>query len=109
MILDTRQMAGGHSSPSSRAGPRSLREHGRPLPKGGEAEMTALLRHEPGVTAPVSGMYGLVGHFGEPAGVAVWFDAGEKLPLAVVSVEVEHPLWYVQIGSEAEATGLLAA
>jgi hypothetical protein len=52
-------------------------------------------------------MYVLVGHYGEPAGVAVWFNAGEKFPLAVVDAEVEHPLWYHQIGDE--ASGLLAA
>ena len=67
----------------------------------------ALLRYQPGVAAPGDGMYVLVGHYGEPAGVAVWFNAGDKFPLAVVDAEVAHPLWYVQIGDE--ASGLLAA
>jgi len=67
----------------------------------------ALLRFQPGVAAPGTGMYVLVGHYGEPLGVPQWFDAGAKLPLAAVTAEVEHPVWYVQIG--AEASGLLAA
>ncbi|HEX6457075.1 MAG TPA: hypothetical protein VF009_11225 [Solirubrobacterales bacterium] len=52
-------------------------------------------------------MYILVGHFGEPVGVPMWFDVDAKLPFAVVGTEVAHPLWYVQVGEE--ASGLLAA
>jgi hypothetical protein len=54
-------------------------------------------------------MYALVGHYGEPIGVAAWFDKGAKLPLAVVSEEIAYPLWFVQIGDEAAVSGLLAA
>lgn len=67
----------------------------------------ALLRHHPGAAAPSDGMYVLVGHFGEPVGVPMWFDADAKLPFAAVGTEVAHPLWYVQVGEE--ASGLLAA
>jgi hypothetical protein len=67
----------------------------------------ALLRYQPGVPAPGDGMYVLVGHYGEPIGVAVWFNAGDEFPLAIANAEVAHPLWYVQIGDE--ASGLLAA
>jgi hypothetical protein len=67
----------------------------------------ALVRYEPGVAAPGNGMYVLVGHYGEPVGVAQWFDADAKFPLAAVTAEVAQPLWYVQIGDE--ASGLLAA
>lgn len=67
----------------------------------------ALLRYQPGAVTPGDGMYVLVGHYGEPVGVAVWFNTGDKFPLAVVDAEVAHPLWYVQFG--AEASGLLAA
>jgi hypothetical protein len=69
----------------------------------------AIQRYEPGRAVTRSGMYALVGHFGEPVGVAAWFDQGAKLPLTVVSEEIAYPLWFVQIGDEAEASGLLAA
>lgn len=69
--------------------------------------MTALIRFEAGTTAPASGTYALVGHYGEETGFAVWCNAGEKLPLALISVQVAHPLWFHQVGGE--MTGLLAA
>jgi hypothetical protein len=49
-------------------------------------------RHLPGEVAPGTGSYALVGHYGEPSGVAVWRDGGERLPL--VSADLEHPLWF---------------
>lgn len=69
----------------------------------------AIYRYKPGEVTPRSGMYALVGHYGEPIGVAAWFDKGAKLPLAVVSEEIAYPLWFVQIGDEAAVSGLLAA
>jgi hypothetical protein len=44
-------------------------------------------------------MFALVGHFGEPTGVAVWRDQGEKLPHMTVANDL-GPFWFVQIGEE---------
>jgi hypothetical protein len=57
--------------------------------------MTTILRLTPGDTAPWTGTYSLVGHYGEPAGIARWFDEGARLPLA--TAEVEYPVWYVLV------------
>jgi hypothetical protein len=53
-------------------------------------------RYEPGETALARGTYALVGHYGEPTGVAMWREAGEELP--VVTAEVEYPIWFVLVG-----------
>ncbi len=61
-------------------------------------------RYEPGETVPFRGKYVLVGHYGEPAGVAVWLDAGDRLPFATAAIE--GPLWFVLVsifGEEAIA------
>jgi hypothetical protein len=58
----------------------------------------AIMRYLPGEVAPDRGAYGLVGHYGEPTGVAVWREQGERLPL--VTAEVEYPLWFVSVGVE---------
>lgn len=58
-----------------------------------------ILRFAPGESAPSAGMYALVGHFGQPTGVAVWCDEGAMLPLAVVAEDIA-PLWYHQVGAE---------
>jgi hypothetical protein len=60
------------------------------------AKMVAILRLAPGEDAPWEGTYALVGHYGEPAGVAQWFAKGGQLPLA--TADAEYPLWYVLIG-----------
>jgi hypothetical protein len=67
----------------------------------------AIIRHEAGTRVPADGMYALVGHYGEATGFAAWFEKGERLPLAVVSEEVENPLWFVRI-SEESSTRLAA-
>lgn len=53
----------------------------------------AIVRYLPGEVATGRGAYALVGHYGEPTGVAMWREAGERLPL--VTAEVEYPLWFV--------------
>jgi hypothetical protein len=60
--------------------------------------MSPLERHEPLELARFSAMYAVVGCDGEPAGVAMWFNAGERLPLITVA-DVEPPLWYVMVGA----------
>ena len=57
--------------------------------------MMPIERLSPGTTARREGTYTLVGHYGEPAGIAQWFEKGASLPLA--AAEVEYPLWYVLI------------
>lgn len=57
--------------------------------------MSPVLRLAPGECAPWEGTYVLVGHYGEPTGVAQWFEKGAQLPLA--AAEVEYPLWYVPL------------
>lgn len=56
--------------------------------------MPPLLRYEPGEIAPHTGSYNVVGHYGEPVRVALWFDKGDRLPL-VAAADVEPPIWYV--------------
>jgi hypothetical protein len=58
-----------------------------------------ILRYAPGDSAPSAGMYALVGHFGEKAGVAIWRDQGTKLPFAVAMEDIA-PLWYIKVGEE---------
>ncbi len=62
----------------------------------------AILRLSPGEPAPWRGTYALVGHYGEPTGVAQWFDEEARLPLA--TAEVEYPLWYVLVGEANSST-----
>jgi hypothetical protein len=50
--------------------------------------MTPILRFQPGVDAPWTGRYALVGHFGEPTGFKVWLDQGQRLPLVTASAEL---------------------
>lgn len=62
-----------------------------------------ILRFAPGDVAPSAGVFALVGHFGEPVGVAIWRDKGEKLPHLMVASTM-GPLWFVQIGAEAPSS-----
>jgi hypothetical protein len=59
--------------------------------------MVLLQRHEPGEIVSFTTQYALVGHYGEPTMVALWLNAGERLPLATAS-DVEPPIWYVTVG-----------
>jgi hypothetical protein len=59
--------------------------------------MTTIHRLSPGDPVPWTGTYGLVGHYGEPAGIAQWFDKGVRLPLA--TGQVEYPVWYAFVGN----------
>jgi hypothetical protein len=52
-------------------------------------------RYEPGERVPFRGTYVLVGHYGEPAGVAVSLGAGDRLPFATAALEA--PLWFVLV------------
>jgi len=60
----------------------------------------AIVRHEAGDVVPADGTYALVGHFGEATNFAVWCQKGERLPLAIVSEDLESPFWFVQVGEE---------
>ena len=60
----------------------------------------AIVRYLPGEVVPGRGAYALVGHYGEPTGVAVWREAGERLPL--VSAGVEYPLWFFFVAESME-------
>jgi hypothetical protein len=66
-----------------------------------------IVRSQPGEVARFSSTYALVGHYGEPVGVAVWRNAGERLPLVAVAVEHEPPVWYVL--ADRSAVDVLAA
>ena len=57
-------------------------------------------RQEAGDEVPADGMYALVGHYGEAAGIAVWRRKGERLPLVIVSEHLETPLWFVRVANE---------
>lgn len=63
-----------------------------------------IVRHAPGDTAPVSGTYALVGHFGEWTDFAVLIDAGERLPV-VTTTTASGPLWYVNVDVANERSG----
>lgn len=65
--------------------------------------MIPILRHEPGSIVPASGMYTLIGHFGESLEISLWFDKGEVLPARAVSTEL-GPLWWVQVEEAHQAT-----
>lgn len=58
-----------------------------------------VLRFAPGDEAPGAAMFALVGQFGEPTGVAIWREQGEKLPHLTVAEDI-GPFWFVQIGEE---------
>jgi len=58
-----------------------------------------ILRFPPGEVVPSAGVFALVGHFGEPTGVAIWLDEGEKLPLMTVTRDI-GPIWFVKVGDE---------
>jgi hypothetical protein len=60
----------------------------------------AIVRHEAGAIAPADGTYALVGHYGEATNFAIRCRKGERLPLAIVSEDLEPPLWFVQVGEE---------
>jgi hypothetical protein len=61
----------------------------------------AIVRHEAGDVAPADGTYALVGHYGEATNFAIRCRKGERLPLVIVSEDLEPPLWFVQVGEEA--------
>jgi hypothetical protein len=58
--------------------------------------MPPIERTEPGELAKCSTWYSIDGHYGEHSGVAVWSNAGERLP-EVVATELELPLWYTPV------------
>jgi hypothetical protein len=62
-----------------------------------------VMRYEAGEEVPADGTYALVGHYGEATNFAVRCRKGERLPLAIVSEELEPPLWFVQVGEESSA------
>ncbi len=59
-----------------------------------------VLRHAPGETAPLRGTYVLVGHYGEPKGLAATCSQGERLPLA--AADDDGPLWWVLVALATE-------
>ena len=61
-----------------------------------------VLLHQPGEVARFSSTYALRGHYGEDLGLAVWCNAGERLPLIVVAVEHEAPASYVLVDDSIE-------
>lgn len=65
----------------------------------------AIHRHPPGTPAPYAGVYALVGHYGEPTGIAIECAQGARLPLGTVA-DVPGPFWFIRV---AEATGEQAA
>ncbi len=58
-------------------------------------------RYELGETAIHAGAYNVVGHYGEPVRVALWFNVGDRLPL-VTATDVEPPIWYVLVAVPSE-------
>ena len=62
--------------------------------------MMAIVRLGPGEDVPWAGTYALVHEWGEPTGVAIWRDKGERLPL--ITVAAEGPLWFVLVGTAEE-------
>jgi hypothetical protein len=63
--------------------------------------MPPQLRHEPGQVVDCTGSYNVVGHYGEPVRIALWFNAGDRLPL-VAAADVEPPIWYVLVAVPSE-------
>jgi hypothetical protein len=63
-----------------------------------------VVRHYPGDIAPWTGVYALVGHFGEPTDFAVVIrEVGERLP--VVSVAADYgPFWFVHVSEANEGS-----
>ena len=59
--------------------------------------MVPIQRNEPGEVARFSTTYAVVGHYGESSGIAMWRNAGERLPF-VIATDVEPPVWYVTVG-----------
>ncbi len=53
----------------------------------------AILRLAPGDTAPWTGTYKLVAHYGEPMDHTVSIKRGERLPLVEMTTDTE--LWFV--------------
>jgi hypothetical protein len=52
-----------------------------------------VVRYRPRDRVPRDGTYALVHEWGEPTGIAVSCEQGDRLPL--VAVAAEGPLWYV--------------
>lgn len=67
--------------------------------------MPPMMRFTPGSIAPVSSTYALVGHYGEATNIALWLDAGERLPTVASAVDF-GPLWYVQVDVANESAGI---
>jgi hypothetical protein len=65
--------------------------------------MPPIVRTAPGELTVRSTWYSIDGHYGEHSGVAVWSDAGERLP-EVVAVELETPLWYTPVEVSLDVT-----
>jgi len=64
--------------------------------------MAPVYRHEPGSSAPASGTYTLVGHYGEATYLSAWFDKGERFADIAVLADI-GPFWWVE---ESEANEL---
>lgn len=62
-----------------------------------------LLRLQPGNTAPWTGQYSLVGHYGEGTNFSVWCDAGERLPSVIITSDM-GPFWFVLMHEADEQT-----
>jgi hypothetical protein len=60
-----------------------------------------IVRYQTGTRSPRDARYALVGHYGEPAGFAVWCPAGESLPSPPEVLQVSPPLWYVEVAETA--------
>ena len=61
-----------------------------------------VIRSQPGEIARFSSTYVLRGHYGEDLGLAVWCNAGERLPLTAVAVEHEAPACFIPVDESAE-------
>jgi hypothetical protein len=66
-----------------------------------------IVRHQAGSTAPRDARYALVGHYGEPTGLAVWLRSGMPFPPPPDEVRLDPPLWYVEM-TEAAVTQIAA-
>jgi hypothetical protein len=64
--------------------------------------MAPIYRHEPGAFAPVSGIYILVGHYGEATNFSVWRDKGERLPADIEVADNIGPCWWVEVSEANE-------
>jgi hypothetical protein len=69
--------------------------------------MPPIVRYEPSEIVGFTAQYAVVGHYGESSGVALWINAGERLPL-ITAIDIEPPVWYVRIDGQLEVTAAVA-